>query len=100
MSYVRANISYQDFITGRDVDNAVGFADKPGSAGLVESVRPGDTEITEAEYLALQVEILAWNAMIPAPPPPILSPDELALQAALQDITVPLWAKALIRRVH
>jgi len=68
---VKSEQTYEEFITGRDVDAAVHRED--GSlgpvAGWVEVPRETDMPINEAEYEAISLGIRAHNDSLPPPPP-------------------------------
>lgn len=102
MPLVQANISYTEFIAGRDVNEAVGFVDKPGAAGEVSllAINEDDVLINQAQYDAFKAEVLAYNAMIPVPALPEPTGDRLVLRDALQDSTTDPVIKAIIRTIR
>jgi len=73
MTWVKSSTDYETFTAGRGVTDALHREDD--SAGdciaWVESVRSGDSEIDEAEYLRLSQEIRDYNDTIPETPAPV-----------------------------
>ncbi len=88
MPTVRSLLSYEEFLAGRSVSNAVHREDRAVGyvVGDVDEARDGDEEITEAVAATERQAIRDYNAAIPVPPepPPSLSRDA-ALEAALED---------------
>ena len=85
--YVRFNGEYEQFITGRDVDSAVHYHDtKTGGVGIVETVRDGDTPITQEQYLAEKESILAYNRALPQLEDPVSVTRDQMIALALEEI--------------
>ena len=79
MPWIKSTATYDIFIAGRQVTEALHNED--GASGevvaWVDSIRSGDTEITEAEYLVIAQTIKAHNDTLTAPP----SMDEIKASA-------------------
>lgn len=79
---VESQVSYREFITGRDVQDAVHYEDD--TAGIVadiseDDVRPSDTVIDSTRYLQLATSIHEYNAALPELPRPISPREQLEI---------------------
>ena len=82
---IKSALPYEDFISGRDVDDSTHYEDgTPGTVGWINvaDMRIGDTGISEAELASIAAVMTAANALLPGLPVIITPSEQQALDLA------------------
>jgi hypothetical protein len=105
MGSVKSEVSYTDFISGRDAESVIHREDESAGwvIGYVEdaAVRGSDTPIDADEYARLATEIQTYNASLDPPEPPAQTQTEIdkARITELEAIGESEWTDAQIREL-